>query len=249
MRKLIFFLLLTLVMLAAPAALAEQTILSAVVPDEHTLTLLSADGGTVTVNGTALSAGSSVTLAHHERAVIDIRPDEGLVLDTAVISSDYGVSMQGDQIVIAQMVTDVTLTLSFKDAPLPDVVITAPLNDQTVTVYEGESTSMAVTAENAVRYQWFVDYGDGSGWHTCGTAQPFYITPAVSASSDGYRYKCAAYGANGSVDESVVFTLRVLREVEPPVTGDDTNIILLTAMLLSSTICLYLLKKRRQTNE
>lgn len=395
MKKLSFILLLICIVMILPAALAEQTLLTTVVPNTHTLTVFYGEGGTININGTILTAGESVTIERHERIVIEIRSNPGFELDTATVSLDRGVSLQGNNIIVAEMVkdivvrvnftrtlasytvsfdanggtgtmadvtgvsgtyalpicgftppdgkqfkawqigtieyqertpievtTDITVTAVWENIPpvepnkyavtvvngsgsgvyeentsvtissdvpeagkqfvgwttedgiifadssaqtttfiMPahpvtviatydvlsepdkDVIITNPIAEQMTEVYEGEMASMTVTAENAEAYQWFVNYGDGTGWHKRGENQPSYTTSPVTLTNDGYRYKCIATGVNGSTAESAIFTLRVLEKIELPETGDNTNPPLLCAMLLISCFGILILRK------
>lgn len=113
MKKLTLFLVLALLCLTASAALADQTHLTTVVPGEHVLTLSHSEGGQITVNGTTLTAGTSIVIERHKRVVIEITPDAGYELEAATVSSDYGLSMQGNTIVIDRMVQDTSVQITF----------------------------------------------------------------------------------------------------------------------------------------
>lgn len=118
MKRLRLFLMLAVLLAAfCPAASAEQVRITAVVPGEHTLTLSCGAGGTALVNGTALTADTPVTIRRHERVVIEIIPNAGYELETAAVSSDYGVTLEGSSIVVAKMVQDMTARLAFARIP------------------------------------------------------------------------------------------------------------------------------------
>jgi len=112
-KRLSLILLLIVFVTAMPTAWAEQTILTTTVPSQHTLTVSFGEGGTVKVNGTTLTEGTSIAIGRHEQVVIEIVPDSGNSTDTVSISSDYGVSQQGDCIEIARMVQDVAVQVNF----------------------------------------------------------------------------------------------------------------------------------------
>lgn len=323
MKRKFFILLLVLLTLAAPAALAEQTLLTTSVPSEHMLTVICGEGGSLIINGLTLSGSKSVTIDRQARVVIEIKPNQGFELDTVTVSSDYGISIQGSSITVAQMVQDITAHVSFvrtQDAytvtfdpnggtgsmapvhgvsgayTLPacgftapegmrfktwkigtteypegasidittditatamweiippvvsdqDVLITNPTTAQLVEVYEGETASMTVTAENANAYQWYINYGDGTGWHTRGINQPSYTTSPVKPENNGYSYKCVVTGTNGSTAESPIFTLQVLRKIELPQTGDNSTPLLWGVLMLIGSIGLLILRKNHK---
>ncbi len=143
----------------------------------------------------------------------------------------------------------VRLTATYEEIPEPgkDVIITSPTEERIIVVYEDERAEMAITAENAAAYQWYVNYNDGTGWHRLGVNSPAYTTEPTILANDGNRYKCVATGENGSTAESVIFHLCVLERVDVPETGDHANLLLLSAMLLlSGAGCLLLAKSRKR---
>ena len=132
-----------------------------------------------------------------------------------------------------------------KDASAAVPVITAPTKAQTVTVTEGETATMAVSAENAAAWQWYINYNDGTGWHKRGSGAS-YTTGAVELSNSGYRYKCVVTGIGGYTDESPVFTLEVLKKIDVPQTGDATTPGLWLMLSLMSFTGLVMLIRNRQ---
>lgn len=133
MKKLTLFLVLALLCLTASASLADQTHLTTVVPSEHALTLSYSDGGQITVNGTTLTAGTSIAIERHKRVAIEFTPDLGYELETAAVSSDYGLSMQGNTIVIDRMVQDTFVHIVF--CPITDFhILTFEANGGTGTM-------------------------------------------------------------------------------------------------------------------
>ena len=132
-----------------------------------------------------------------------------------------------------------------KDASAAVPVITAPTKAQTVTVTEGETATMAVSAENAAAWQWYINYNDGTGWHKRGSGAS-YTTGAVELSNSGYRYKCVVTGIGGDTDESPVFTLKVLKKIDVPQTGDATTPGLWLMLSLMSFTGLVMLIRNRQ---
>lgn len=118
MKKLTLFLILTLLCLAASTALADQTHLTTIVPSEHVLALSYSEGGQITVNGTTLTADTSIAIERHKDVVIEFTPDLEYELETATVSCDYGLSMQGNTIVIDRMVQDTSVHIAF--CPITD---------------------------------------------------------------------------------------------------------------------------------
>lgn len=141
-------------------------------------------------------------------------------------------------------ITGITVTASAA------VAIVWPTEDQIVTVYEGEQAEMSVIANNAFRYQWYINYNDGTGWHEKrGATSATYISSPTELDNSGFQYGCIAFGESGEVyAKSPIFTLEVLKVPVLPETGDDRPIGLWISLLtLSLTGMLLMLHngKRR----
>lgn len=76
---------------------------------------------------------------------------------------------------------------------VPD--ITSPMENRTVTVYEGERATMTITAKNAVAYQWFMSTNGGVSWTACGGNSPAYTTSPAKMENSGYQYMCVVTGS------------------------------------------------------
>ena len=116
--------------------------------------------------------------------------------------------------------------------PVPGPSILDPAEDTVITVTEGETGTMAVRAENALSFQWEIDRG--SGWEDIsGATEASYTTSAVALANDGYKYRCTVSGAPGTaLAVSKVFTLNVIENAAPPVTGDANRPFLWAALAL-----------------
>lgn len=156
----------------------------------------------------------------------------------ATYSETANLAMNGAQIrcIVSNaggsVVSDVvTLTVS----ALPVLEIVSPIEDQIVTVYEGETAKMSVVANHAIKYQWFINRNDGKGWiEKRGATSPNYTSSVTELDNDGFRYFCRVYGEYGQQMDSPIFTLEVLKVPVLPDTGDDRPIGLWIALLVIS---------------
>ncbi len=113
-------------------------------------------------------------------------------------------------------------------------VITAPAAAQTVTVVEGETGTMTVTATEAEKYQWYIDRNDGKGYVAMdGATAATYTTSKVNTDNDGFTYYCQVSNAYGE-SKSPVFTLKVKAKVDVPQTGDEAQLGLWLALMVLS---------------
>ncbi len=136
-------------------------------------------------------------------------------------------------------------------APPRDPSITDPTSNKTVRVTIGRAATITVTAQDAVRYQWYID--EGSGFSAlAGATSASYTTPAASIADDGTQYYCVASGATGtSPATSYIFTLNVTEPGNIPVTGDQSESLLWVGIALFAVIglagCVVLLHKSGRT--
>ncbi|MBQ4579891.1 MAG: hypothetical protein IJA83_04460 [Clostridia bacterium] len=129
---------------------------------------------------------------------------------------------------------------------LPTVIV--PAEDQLVTVYEGETADMSVTAINADAYQWYINRNDGMGWRPIiGANTPAYTTSVTTLNDDGCLYLCRVSNADGAVN-SPVFTLDVLPALDVPPTGDNAPVMLWASLLLMSAALMIMAGKKRRFN-
>ena len=128
-------------------------------------------------------------------------------------------------------------------------VITAPAAAQTVTVVEGETGTMTVTATDAEKYQWYINRNDGKGYVAIdGAAAASYTTSAVKPENNGFTYCCEVSNAYGA-SKSPVFTLKVQEEVDVPQTGDEAQLglwLALMALSLGGLTWVAVDRKRRE---
>ena len=128
-------------------------------------------------------------------------------------------------------------------------VITAPAAAQTVTVVEGETGTMTVTATDAEKYQWYINRNDGKGYVAIdGAAAASYTTSAVKPENNGFTYWCEVSNAYGE-SKSPVFTLKVQEEVDVPQTGDEAQLglwLALMALSLGGLTWVAVDRKRRE---
>lgn len=151
---------------------------------------------------------------------------------------------------VIQVSADLTVKAVWEAIPVSgsEPAIISPTTDQTVTVYEGGQATMSVTAENAVSYQWYINYNDGTGWHKCGGNSPSYTSDPATLGSSGYLYKCVVTGENGSTAESRIFTLTVLEKRKVPQTGDGFDPHLWMSLCVMSCAGMFAITMHRKKN-
>lgn len=160
--------------------------------------------------------------------------------------TENGVEVSRQADVTFQAVTDRNLVAMFESVSAP--VITSPTQDQTVAVYEGNTATMTVTAQNAVSYQWYIDRHDGNGFvQISGATGPSYTTSVVKSKNDGFVYYCEAIGEQGTQAAiSPFFTLDVMATPVLPQTGDNSHVGLWSLMLMCSMAGVLLILRKRK---
>ncbi len=139
-----------------------------------------------------------------------------------------------------QIAADVTLYAIWKDAPLPK--FTAPVEPQTVEIFEKEKGSWMVSATHATGYQWYINRNDGHGYvKVNGATGTQYITSEAQLENDGYTYYCIASNEYGTA-QSAVFTLKVKPVL--PKTGDGTPLAIWCALLMVSAAGVAIMRRR-----
>ena len=128
----------------------------------------------------------------------------------------------------------------YEPVDLPQIIW--PTQDQFVTLNNGDTVTMPVSAINADRYQWFVNRNDGTGYVPVSGANTASLTITVNDKDNGNVYLCRVGNANGTV-MSPVFHLEVLPAVDVPPTGDSVNTMLWAALLMLSAAGLLLVRK------
>lgn len=136
------------------------------------------------------------------------------------------------------------LTLVVAAAPAGPPVITDPDRDKTVSVVNGNTVTLSVTARNATAFKWQLN--DGGGWADIdGASAASYITPRLTVSNNGRKYRCVVTGAGSAT--SCEFTVSI-RDGETPETGDGSAPVLWACLAVSAAAGLALvpaLKRRR----
>ena len=129
-------------------------------------------------------------------------------------------------------------------------VITSPAQDKTVTVYEGERATMAITAQHAAAYQWQMSTDGGASWTDCGSDSPAHTTAPAKLADNGTRYRCTVTSSGAAsaplTAESPVFTLRVIQKDALPQTGDSSRPVAWVALLGACCVGLWYMHRRRR---
>lgn len=128
------------------------------------------------------------------------------------------------------------------DLGLSSLEIALQPTDQYVTAGETATFTVAATGDD-LKYQWYIDRNDGSGWQKLNNAvDAAYITSKVEADNDGYQYRCVVTDAQGVEVTTDAAVLHVVLDM--PNTGDASTPALWLAMCMLSVISLMILKKR-----
>jgi len=112
-----FILLMLLCMMVMPSALAQQTAITATVPDTHTITVNCGENGSITCDGTSYTGSQDLTVSRFGTLTVSIVPDKGCELDAVSVVSAQGVACDGKVITVSDVVADNTITLTFKGKP------------------------------------------------------------------------------------------------------------------------------------
>ncbi|MEG0258226.1 MAG: hypothetical protein RR632_07985, partial [Christensenella sp.] len=89
--------------------------------------------------------------------------------------------------------------------------ILSPTQDTSITLDEGETAALSVTATGATGYQW--QRASGIAFKNIdGATDASYTTPPFTAEDNGSRYVCVVTGKDGATLTSPVFTLKQSEE-------------------------------------
>ena len=131
-------------------------------------------------------------------------------------------------------------------APVPvPPVITAPTADKLISILDGETAAMSITAEHAASYQWqkwngtqFVNIDGATG--------AAYTTPTATAADHNAKFRCIATNADGSAT-SPTFTLEVkgyIPKITAPTAKKTVNVYTGTATTLQTTTATLVIRLR-----
>ena len=117
MKKYISALLLTVFLLVlAPAALADSTILTTNVPSTHTISLDVGSGGSV--NG--LRGKTEIGADRHSKVVFEIKPDSGYKIKSVIYNGeDVTSKVSGGKFIIESVENDGNLKVTFQSSISP----------------------------------------------------------------------------------------------------------------------------------
>ena len=152
----------------------------------------------------------------------------------------------GDTIMVG---ADTFVTAVWKQLPVPGSapVILSPTQAQKITLSVGGRATLAITAQGARSYQWYVDRGDGQGPVAVpGAVAAAYITPPAVIDDDSSVYFCVVKNEYGFV-QSVPFRLTVQPQAVVPTTGDNAPLAVWCVMLLGSLIGFALICRRGES--
>lgn len=127
-------------------------------------------------------------------------------------------------------------------------VISTQPTDQTVTEGQQATFILTATGDPAPTYQWQINRNNGAGFvDIAGATGAAYTTSVTQLQNNGYQYRCIASNTTGIAATSNVATLRVVKAVVPPKTGDNAALGLwFTLMLLGGVGLMTLLFRRRR---
>ena len=139
----------------------------------------------------------------------------------------------------------VTATAQYEKIPA-ELTITDQPEDQFVV--DGQSATFKIVATgDGVRYQWYINRGDGRGWCALdGAISIEYITSQTDLSCDGFQYACKVSDMHGNTLKSEVATLHVSAIPVIPETGDNSSPGLYLIMIILGCAGLMLLGRKRK---
>lgn len=205
-------------------------------------------GGNVYLNtGKTITVTGALTTAASIGVTTQTPPANGApVAITGASSGDYSARFSSDNTdyIIANSGTGSAQIVQLKtNAP----AVTSPSADQNVPVAVGSPVTLAVTAENALGYQWRINRGSGFT-DIAGATGASYTIPVVALEHNGFQYVCTVHGVPDTESAtSHVFTLRVTDGV--PSTGDSGQpVLLLCALILSAAALVFTAYRRKASN-